>query len=218
MAITPKAKSKLMPITKKAAPAAKKVAPIAAKAAPAKRAAQRDIEDKPDTTLDLENVLAGCPTDTIIDALLAELSKRVDYVVESVEDSPEQLPELWLHAKRLEQHTIGVRHALEDAMVILFPVDEENEEALEGTETNEVEGFEIKIARKLTRKVDGDKLTELSEEYEIDDEIARLFRFKPELNLAVYRAEGEEMQQLFAPVITTKPGRPSFTITAIEQE
>lgn len=201
MAIKPKMKAKPAP-AKKPAPVAKKPAPKA----PAPVAA-------PTTDEDLEIVFSSAQTEVIVDALLKEFGARTDYAVKSMEESPEVLPELWLQFKKVEQIITGARRAIEDALVVIFT----DEDELEGTSKHDgIDGFTITITRKLNRTVDPDKLTALSEEYEIDDEIARMFRFKPELNLAVYRAESEELQQLFDSVITTKPGRPSITITAEE--
>lgn len=205
MAIKPKAKAKVV---------AKKPAPRAAVKTPAKRAVQRDIEDDPDDAAqELARILEDVPSETLAEAVLAEITRRVDAVIEAKDDTPEEIAALWLHVKDIESNTINVRRALEDSLHLIFPATE-----LEGTEDHELEGYAVKIVHKVTRTVDPEKLTELSEEYEIDDEIARLFRFKPELNLAVFRAEDEEMQDLFNKVITTKQARPSVTITAVEQE
>src|SRR6478609_1075386 len=109
MPIKPKAKSKPMPAKK---PVPSKSAPVkaAAKPAIAKRAVQRDIEDPPadDGTLDIVAVLAGCPTATLVDALLAEMAKRVDFVIEAKDETPEEIAALWVDIKRLEQHQVNV--------------------------------------------------------------------------------------------------------------
>jgi hypothetical protein len=196
-----KPKAKTMP-AKKALPLKKKAAPV-----------QRDIEDDDVPTQELVDLLTEVPTQVLMDAVLAEVTRRADACIEAADDTPEEIASLWLHLKATEQTLTNVRRASEDALSLIFPAQD-----VEGTEDHVVPGFSVKIVHKVTRTVDPEKLTELSEEYEIDDEIARLFRFKPELNLAVFRAEAEDMQELFNNVITTKQARPSFTITAVDEE
>lgn len=226
-----KAKAKAAAKTaKRAAPPARKAssskAPPARKVAPRREPEQIDIEDEEgmmqsrpaddggeEGVLDLRACLAGCPTEAITECLLDELAKRVDYLLKSKEELPEEIADLWVNLKTMERTITDVRRALDDALVAIFPADEDE---IEGTATHEVGNFTIKIARKVTRSVDIERLSELGEEYDIDDEIARLFRWKPELNVAVYREESEEMQEFFAQVITTKPARPSITIEAGE--
>ena len=66
------------------------------------------------------------------------------------------------------------------------------------------------------RKVDSAKLQELAAEAGLSDHLPNLFRWKPEINMAVWRATDEAITRPLAGAITVKPGRPSFKITIKE--
>jgi predicted fused transcriptional regulator/phosphomethylpyrimidine kinase len=85
-------------------------------------------------------------------------------------------------------------------------------ENFEGTETAEPEGFVVKISGRIDRKVDGDKVQELAAEFGLTDHLAKLFRWKPELNMAIWKATDATITGPLAGAITAKPGRPSFKI------
>jgi hypothetical protein len=85
-------------------------------------------------------------------------------------------------------------------------------ENLDGTETVEPGRFEVKIVGRIDRKVDGDKVQELAAEFGLTDHLAKLFRWKPEINMAIWKATDESITKPLAAAITAKPGRPSFKI------
>jgi hypothetical protein len=85
-------------------------------------------------------------------------------------------------------------------------------ENFEGTETAEPQGFVVKISGRIDRKVDGDKVQELAAEFGLTEHLAKLFRWKPEINMAVWKATDEAITKPLAGAITAKPGRPSFKI------
>jgi hypothetical protein len=119
----------------------------------------------------------------------------------------------WIRAKREESDAAARRRAIEDAMLSLIGIPE----TLDGTENAEAPGgYRIKVVGRINRKVDGDKLQELAAEAGLSDHLARLFRWKPEINARAWEAADESITRPLAGAITAKPGRPSFAITTEE--
>jgi hypothetical protein len=114
----------------------------------------------------------------------------------------------WMQHKVAEEHAVVERRKIEDKMVKLLAMSED----FEGTETAEPEGFVVKIAGRIDRKVDGDKVQELAAEFGLTDHLAKLFRWKPEINMAIWKATDATITGPLAGAITAKPGRPSFKI------
>ena len=119
------------------------------------------------------------------------------------------LAKQWLKAKNAEATAITARRALEDQMRSLMGVADN----LEGVEKATPEGFEIKVTGRITRKVDSDRLQELAAEAGLSDHLSSLFRWKPEINLSVWKATDKAITTPLAPAITAEPGRPSFSIS-----
>lgn len=118
----------------------------------------------------------------------------------------------WLKAKEAERQAINERRKIEDVLILKLNIDKDSE----GTTNTEQEGYAIKVAGRIDRKVDGDKLQELAAEFGLESHLASLFRWKPELNLAVWKATDESITRPLADAITSKPGRPSFSISIKE--
>ena len=123
-----------------------------------------------------------------------------------------QLAAQWIAAKEAERVAIEERRTVEDAIKALVEFAEDTE----GTETIKPDEYIIKIAGRIDRKVDGDKVQELAAEYGLTDHLAKLFRWKPEINMAVWKSTDESITRPLAAAITAKPGRPSFSITIKE--
>jgi hypothetical protein len=119
-----------------------------------------------------------------------------------------ELSRQWLQFKADEELATTERRKIEDQIVKLLAVAEN----FEGTETAEPEGFVVKISGRIDRKVDGDKVQELAAEFGLTDHLAKLFRWKPELNMAIWKATDATITGPLAGAITAKPGRPSFKI------
>ena len=117
-------------------------------------------------------------------------------------DNLNELSSLWLAAKEAEKEATEDRRKIEDRIKSLVGFAENSE----GTETVDPDQFTIKIVGRIDRKVDGDKVQELAAEFGLTEHLASLFRWKPEINMAVWKATDE-----------AKPGRPSFTITRKEK-
>lgn len=123
----------------------------------------------------------------------------------------EQMAAEWLQAKEDERVAVEKRRDLEDAMRKAASIRDD----VEGTETMALEGFKVKVVGRIDRKVDADKVQELAAEHGLSDHLATLFRWKPEINMAVWKAADESITRPLAAAITAKPGRPSFTIEPI---
>ena len=119
-----------------------------------------------------------------------------------------ELASMWLEAKAQEEDATKDRRDIEDHIKKLAAVSEDHE----GTETFEPGRYEIKIVGRIDRKVDGDKVQELAAEFGLTDHLAKLFRWKPEINMAIWKAADESITKPLAAAITAKPGRPSFKI------
>ena len=128
--------------------------------------------------------------------------------------SMEQLATMWLEHKEIERKATEERRQIEDEMRIRASIRDD----VEGTETLALEGYRVKIAGRIDRKVDGDKVQELAAEHGLTDHLSRLFRWKPEINMAAWKASDSSITQALAPAITAKPGRPSFTIELSNKE
>lgn len=123
----------------------------------------------------------------------------------------EQLAEMWLYAKDTETTATADRRAIEDQIRKIASIRDD----VEGTENLALEGFKVKVVSRIDRKVDADKVQELAAEHGLTDHLSTLFRWKPEINMAIWKAADEAITKPLAAAITAKPGRPSFTIEPI---
>ena len=128
-------------------------------------------------------------------------------------DDLNELAAMWLAAKEAEREAVEDRRRIEDRIKSLVGVAEN----LEGTETVDPSQFTIKIVGRIDRKVDGDKLQELAAEHGLTEHLSSLFRWKPEINMAAWKAADPSITKPLAAAITAKPGRPSFTIIRKEK-
>ena len=127
---------------------------------------------------------------------------------EKLTDDLGVLAALWLTAKQTETDAIADRRRLEDRIKSLAGVSEN----LEGTETVSPEGYSIKISGRLVRKVDADKLQDLAAEHGLTEHLSRLFRWRPEVNLKIWRDADPAITAPLSGAITVAPGRPTFKI------
>ena len=122
------------------------------------------------------------------------------------------LSAFWMQYKADEEKAQTERRKIEDQMVKILAIPEN----FESTETAEPDGFVVKIAGRIDRKVDGDKVWALATENGLTDHLEKLFRWKPEINMSAWKAADESITGPLAGAITAKPGRPSFKITIKE--
>jgi hypothetical protein len=120
-----------------------------------------------------------------------------------------ELAAQWLDAKAREASATEDRRAIEDRIKEIVRLNE----ALDGTETVERDGYTIKMVGRIDRKVNAEQLQELAAEAGLSDHLSSLFRWKPELNVSVWKNTDESITSVLAPAITAKPGRASFSIT-----
>jgi len=123
-----------------------------------------------------------------------------------------ELAAQWLAAKQREVDATAERRYIEDRMKSLIGVSDN----LEGTETASPDHYTIKIVGRIDRKVDSEKLQEIAAAHGLIDHLSSLFRWKPEVNMAAWKAADESITRPLAAAITAKPGRPSFSITPKE--
>jgi hypothetical protein len=115
----------------------------------------------------------------------------------------------WLDAKKLEATATAERRELEDQMVKQFVVAKD----FNGTMKRKIEGFTVTIEGKINKKIDSEKLQSVAKEAGLEDYLPNLFRWKPEINAAAWKAADQAVIAPLTLAITSTPGRPSFAIT-----
>jgi len=118
----------------------------------------------------------------------------------------------WSLAKKAESEAIEVRRQAEDIMLKRLKLDG----AFEGTENYEIGRYKVKIVGRLNRKIDAEKLQILAHENGLSEHLSALFRWKPDINVAAWKATDESITSVLLDAITTTAGRPSFAITIKE--
>ena len=118
--------------------------------------------------------------------------------------------EAWQQAKMEETAATIRRRAVEDKMIEAMQLDEVGEDT---TTVKPADGIEVKIMRRIDRKVDAEKLQEIAIEHGLMDHLSSLFRWKPEINATAWKQADPAIVRPLADAITAKPGRPSFKIT-----
>jgi len=115
-------------------------------------------------------------------------------------------------AKQAEAHAVATRRDIEDTIKSLAEIPE----TLDGTQNLQTVGYTIKVVGRIDRKVDADLVQELAAEHGLTEHLSSLFRWKPEINSAAWKAADEAITGPLASAITAKPGRPSFQIIVKE--
>lgn len=124
------------------------------------------------------------------------------------------LAEQWQKAKAAETEAVESRRLIEDQISAALAIDN----ASEATTTAKTGAYQIKVSTRLTRKVDADKIQEAASEAGISHLLATVCRWKPELDLRVWKGLSEDNRKALAPAITTTAGRPSYSLTDITKE
>lgn len=114
----------------------------------------------------------------------------------------------WIDAKAEEAEATSKRRILEDQMVALLNVPSN----LDKTANFEADGYKVKIEGRINRKINSDKLQEIAIENGLMAHLECLFRWKPEINAAVWKSTDPSITTPLLDAITSTPGRPSFTI------
>lgn len=119
----------------------------------------------------------------------------------------------WAAAKEAERKATEKRREVEDAIAKLMKLPD----VLDGTERlDTADGWEIKVVGRIDRKVDTDALQDLAREAGLTDHLPALFRWKAEINAKAWDRAADDITRPLTGAITTKPGRPSFTINKKE--
>lgn len=126
--------------------------------------------------------------------------------------SIKELAEQWLQAKQAEAEATEHRRRLEDMMVSEMQISED----FTGTRTHDSDGYVIKVTGRINQTVDGDKLQEIAIENGLSDHLSILFRWKPEIAAAAWKACDDSIKRPLLLAVTSKPGRPTFSITTKE--
>jgi hypothetical protein len=114
----------------------------------------------------------------------------------------------WQDAKAREAEATAERREIEDQMVAQFNVPS----TLDKTANFEADGYKVKIEGRINRKINGEKLQEIAVEHGLMAHLECLFRWKPEINAAVWKSTDPAITTPLLDAITSTPGRPSFTI------
>ena len=118
------------------------------------------------------------------------------------------LLEQWRAAKQEEQTATRRRREIEDEIKVFIGFDEGREDSV----ALPLDGGRVTITARLDRKVDAQLARQLAAENHLEDWLDRIFRWKPELELRAWKKAPEHITQVFAPAITTKPGRATFSL------
>jgi hypothetical protein len=114
----------------------------------------------------------------------------------------------WLDAKAAEAEATTKRRRLEDQMVAQFNVPSN----LDKTANFEADGYKIKVEGRINRRINSEKLQEIAVEHGLLAHLECLFRWKPEINAAIWKSTDPSITTPLLDAITATPGRPSFTI------
>lgn len=118
----------------------------------------------------------------------------------------------WLELKEAEKLATESRRKIEDKLLSLIGIPE----TFDSTENINHDTYILKIVGRMNRKVDTDKLQELAALNGLTEHLSSLFRWKAEINTAIWKASAESLTRPLLEAITTSPGRPSFSIIVKE--
>lgn len=116
----------------------------------------------------------------------------------------DNLIQLWQDAKRREVEAQTERRNIEDMLIAKLGISEHDE----GTKTFGL----VKVTCRMNQTIDSEKLQEIAAENGVSEHLSNLFRWKPEINKKAWDATASEITTPLLSAITTRPGRPSFSI------
>lgn len=123
-----------------------------------------------------------------------------------------ELSAKWLSAKEAERLATEQRRAVEDALKAALSVPD----SFDGTETLDADAYTVKLTGRIDHKVDATLVQEIAAEHGLTEHLGTLFRWKPEINARAWNAAAASITTPLLAAITSKPGRPSFAISAKE--
>lgn len=119
----------------------------------------------------------------------------------------------WLDAKDAERMAVERRREIEDELIAALAITES-----EGSTTIKTGGYKVKVTQRFNRSIDADMLQEIAAEHGLTQHLGELFRWKPEINAKAWKDSDTTITGPLEQAITTKPGRPSFSIEREAQE
>lgn len=121
---------------------------------------------------------------------------------------------MWLDAKEAERQAAEARRLIEDELIAELGIAESDE----GSRTVKADGFKVKVTCRMNRSIDADALQEIAAEFGLTEHLGDLFRWKPDINAKAWKDADASITAPLLAAITTKPGRPSFSIERETQE
>ena len=116
----------------------------------------------------------------------------------------ETLARRWRRAKKIEKNMVDLRRAIEDTISA-------NAEFGTRAEFN-AGGYEVKVSISYTVKIDSEILQDVAADAGMDSELSRLFRWKPELEKAVWKKSPQEVKDAFSKAVKFQKQRPVFKV------
>lgn len=117
-------------------------------------------------------------------------------------------------ARQVEAAAKAVRVGLEEELAAAIGVPED----WEGSKTNAVGGFKVKLTRKINVQIDDVRLRELARVNNLTALLDRCFRWKPEIVKKEWGAAPEKEKLILSGALMFTPGKASFSVTPIEAE
>ena len=114
----------------------------------------------------------------------------------------------WIDAKAAEKQAQEARREIEDLIINEMGISTQSD----GNQSFEVGEYKIKTTCRMNRRIDVDALQEIAAENGLAEHLGKLFRWKPEINAKAWRDASSDITEPLLNAITTKPGRPSFSI------
>ena len=118
----------------------------------------------------------------------------------------------WLDAKEAERQAAEARRQIEDELIAELGIAETDE----GSRTVKADGYKVKVTCRMNRIIDADALQEIAAECGLTQHLGDLFRWKPDINAKAWKEADQSITEPLLAAITTKPGRPSFSIELSE--
>lgn len=120
--------------------------------------------------------------------------------------------QMWLDAKEAERKAAEARRLIEDELIAELGI----AETYEGSRTVKADGYKVKVTCRMNLSIDADALQEIAAEHGLTQHLGDLFRWKPDINAKAWKDANESITTPLLAAITTKPGRPSFSIELSE--
>lgn len=117
-------------------------------------------------------------------------------------------------AKQVEQAAKNVRTALEAELAQVIGVPDD----WEGTKSNTVGNYRVKLTRKMNVKIDTTKLRELAIINNITPVLETCFRWKPEIVKREWDKADAEVRTKLSEALEMTPGKASFAVTPVGEE